>query len=121
MNLRKSRMVKSHAEIVVQGHGNAGSRAAVPCTVHPSCLGFGDFQGRRLNRFPGQPVPTPHDPLSEELLPIISPKPPLAQLETASSRLSACDDTAPRHATSFGVLVASGEASPSLLSRLTAK
>ncbi|KAK4830313.1 hypothetical protein QYF61_009818 [Mycteria americana] len=42
-------------------------------------------EGWRLNHFPGQPVPTLDNPFSEEVVPNIQSKPPLAQLEAISS------------------------------------
>ncbi|KAK4819531.1 LOW QUALITY PROTEIN: hypothetical protein QYF61_006024 [Mycteria americana] len=45
-------------------------------------------QGWRLNHFPGQPVPMLGNPFSEVKFPNIQSKPPLAQFEAISSRLS---------------------------------
>ncbi|KAK4826058.1 hypothetical protein QYF61_004173 [Mycteria americana] len=50
--------------------------------IQPS---FKYFQGRRLNHFPGQPVPRLDNPFSEVKFPNIQSKPPLAQLEAISS------------------------------------
>ncbi|KAK4828781.1 hypothetical protein QYF61_000806 [Mycteria americana] len=43
------------------------------------------LRGRRLNHFPGQPVPMLDNPFSEVKFPNIQSKPPLAQLEAISS------------------------------------
>ncbi|KAK4824968.1 hypothetical protein QYF61_021755 [Mycteria americana] len=45
----------------------------------------GSFKGWRLNHFPGQPVQMLDNPFSEEKLPNIQSKPPLAQLKAISS------------------------------------
>ncbi|KAK4818276.1 hypothetical protein QYF61_009994 [Mycteria americana] len=47
-------------------------------------------KGRRLNHFPGQPVPRLDNPFSEEKFPNIQSKPPLVQLEAISSCPIAC-------------------------------
>ncbi|KAK4810666.1 hypothetical protein QYF61_007466 [Mycteria americana] len=77
---------------------------------------FKYFQGRRLNHFPGQPVPMLDNPFSEEKFPNIQSKPPLAQLEAISSRpiTSYLGEETDTHlsTTSFQVVVESNKVSP---------
>ncbi|KAK4829778.1 hypothetical protein QYF61_006577 [Mycteria americana] len=74
------------------------------------------FEGRRLNHFPGQPVPMLDNPLGEEKFPNIQSKPPLAQLEAISSCPITCylgEETDPHlSTTSFQAVVESNKVSP---------
>ncbi|GAB0184693.1 hypothetical protein GRJ2_000934600 [Grus japonensis] len=62
-------------------------------------------QARRCDHFPGEPVPVPNHPLSEEPFPDIQPKPPPSQLHSIPSgsitghqrkEISACPFAPPR-------------------------
>ena len=70
----------------------------------------------RLHHLSGQPVPVPDHSFSEEILPNIQPKPPLTQLEAASSCSITTDlgEETNTHlaATSFQVVVESNKVSP---------
>ncbi|KAK4817044.1 hypothetical protein QYF61_026170 [Mycteria americana] len=72
--------------------------------------------GRRLNHFPGQPVPMLDNPFSEVKFPNIQSKPPLAQLEAISSHPITCylgEETDPHLSTaSFQAVVESDKVSP---------
>ncbi|KAK4817052.1 hypothetical protein QYF61_026360 [Mycteria americana] len=77
---------------------------------------FKYLQGRRLNHFPGQPVPMLDNPLGEVKFPNIQSKPPLVQLEAISSCPITCylgEEKDPHlSTTSFQAVVESNKVSP---------
>ncbi|KAK4815496.1 hypothetical protein QYF61_003054 [Mycteria americana] len=83
---------------------------------HHIYTSFKYLQGRRLNHFPGQPVPMLDNPFSEVKFPNIQSKPPLAQLEAISSHPITCylgEETDPHlSTTSCQAVVESDKVSP---------
>lgn len=69
------------------------STAGATTEPHPRChihMVFEQFQGWRLHRFPGLPLPVLYNPFSNKIFPKIWSKPPLAQLEGVSSDPVTC-------------------------------
>lgn len=80
-NMKRSANMKTKA--IHKGKENRPQ--PTPCHYRQKRLGQ-----KRLNHYPGQPVPIPEHPSSEEYFPNIQSKPPLAPLEAVSSHPVAC-------------------------------